>query len=83
VRLKAYLTDRGITPELERDFVDVQWKQDGRNVIGEVELTAYLSRDEAFRTALGQLLVCAFCQLLHPPCSVLDISFPIEARLLL
>jgi hypothetical protein len=65
VRLKAHLTDRGITPELERDFVDVQWKQDGRNVIGEVKLTAYLSRDEAFRTALGQLLVCAFCQLLQ------------------
>jgi hypothetical protein len=52
VRLKAYLTDRGITPELERDFVDVQWKQDGRYVIG-VKLTAYLSRDEAFRTAPG------------------------------
>jgi hypothetical protein len=40
-------------------------------VIGEVKLTAYLSRDEAFRTALGQLLVCAFCQLLHPPVMVM------------
>ena len=51
-----------------------------RNVIGEVKLIAYVSRDEPFRTALTQLLVCAFCQLAHPPVMVMFLGHTPSAR---
>lgn len=70
-RLKTYLQHRGISAEFERDFVDVRWIQDGQQVIGEVKLTGYLTLDQAFRTALGQLLCYAHLQFDAPPLMVM------------
>jgi hypothetical protein len=56
VRLKEFLSSRGLQAEWERDFVDVRFSVNGRTFIGEVKVTTYLSLDEAFRIALGQLL---------------------------
>jgi hypothetical protein len=56
VRLQAFLAKRGLQAEWERDFVDVRFTLDDRVFIGEIKVTFYLTLDEAFRTALGQLL---------------------------
>jgi hypothetical protein len=56
VRLQQFLTQRGIDAEWERDFVDVRFTAAGRLFIGEIKVTSYLTLDEAFRTAIGQLL---------------------------
>jgi hypothetical protein len=70
-RLSKHLEHRGVTAEFERDFVDVRWNQDGRPVIGEVKVTGYLSLDQAFRTALGQLLFYAHLQFDEPPLMIM------------
>ena len=57
MRLRAHLEAQGVLAEWERDFIDVRWERGGVTWIGEVKLTRYLSAAEAFRTALGQLLV--------------------------
>ena len=57
MRLRAHFEAQGVSAEWERDFIDVRWEHGGVTWIGEVKLTRYLSAAEAFRTALGQLLV--------------------------
>ena len=57
MRLRAHFEAKGVPAEWERDFIDVRWEHGGVTWIGEVKLTRYLSAAEAFRTALGQLLV--------------------------
>ena len=57
MRLRAHFEARGVSAEWERDFIDVRWERDGQTWIGEVKLTRYLTPAEAFRVALGQLLV--------------------------
>ena len=57
MRLRAHFEAQGVSAEWERDFIDVRWEHGGATWIGEVKLTRYLSAAEAFRTALGQLLV--------------------------
>ncbi len=57
VRLKAFLEIHGVTAEWERDYVDVTFLCGNRRYIGEIKVTGYLNPEEAFRTALGQLLV--------------------------
>jgi hypothetical protein len=58
-RLGSWLKARHITPEFERDFVDVRFEVAGKHFIGEVKPTER-SSDTAFRTALGQVLFYAF-----------------------
>ena len=55
--------------EWERDYVDVRFWQNGQLFIGEIKVTAtgYLRLDEAFRTALGQLLVYGHTKFDEPP----------------
>ena len=67
VRLKDFLAGRGIVAEWERDFVDVRFQLEGHTFIGEVKVTTYLSLDEAFRTALGQLLFYGHVGFEKPP----------------
>jgi hypothetical protein len=59
VRLKHFLTAHGVSAEWERGFVDVRFLLNGDTYIGEIKVTTYLSVDEAFRTALGQLIFYA------------------------
>jgi hypothetical protein len=83
-RLSAYLESRGVAAEFERDFVDVRWVQDGKSVIGEVKVTGYLTLDQAFRTALGQLLFYAHLQFDEAPIMVMFLdSQPDDKRLAL
>jgi hypothetical protein len=56
VRLKHFFDEKGITAEWERDFVDIRFDVDGCSYIGEIKVTTTLRLEEAFRTALGQLL---------------------------
>lgn len=70
-RLSRYLANRGVAAEFEKDFVDVRWMQDGKSVIGEVKVTGYLTLDQAFRAALGQLLFYAHVQFDDSPLMVM------------
>jgi hypothetical protein len=66
MRLRAHFEAHGISAEWERDFVDVRWEHAGQTWIGEVKLTRYLTAAEAFRAALGQLLVYGATQFSEP-----------------
>ena len=67
MRLRAHFEAHGIAAEWERDFIDVRWEHAGQTWIGEVKLTQYLTAAEAFRAALGQLLVYGAIQFTEPP----------------
>jgi hypothetical protein len=56
VRLNKFLTANGLSPEFERDFVDVQFAVNDERYIGEIKVTGLLNANQAFRVALGQLL---------------------------
>jgi hypothetical protein len=57
VRLRKYLEAKGIVASWEEDFVDVRFGHAGKTYIGEIKVTGMqLSVEEAFRSALGQLL---------------------------
>jgi hypothetical protein len=49
------------------DFIDVRWEHAGVTWIGEVKLSRYLTAAEAFRIALGQLLVYGATQFSEAP----------------
>lgn len=55
VKLSAYLKARHVVAEFERDFIDVSFGIMER-YIGEIKVTRYLTLQEAFRSALGQIL---------------------------
>jgi hypothetical protein len=67
MRLRAHFEALGISAEWERDFIDVRWEHAGETWIGEVKLTRHLTAAEAFRAALGQLLVYGATQFLESP----------------
>jgi hypothetical protein len=67
MRLRAHFEAHGLEAEWERDFIDVRWEHGGRTWIGEVKLPRYLTAAEAFRAALGQLLVYGATQFVEPP----------------
>jgi hypothetical protein len=67
MRLRAHFEARGTSAEWERDFIDVRWEQGGQTWIGEAKLTRYLTAAEAFRAALGQLLVYGATQFTEQP----------------
>lgn len=69
--MKEFLEQRDVTAQWELDFIDVQFKLGGQPFIGEIKTTGYLSWDEAFRTALGQLLVYAHVRFDRPPAMVM------------
>jgi hypothetical protein len=54
--LNRYLRQKGISCEMERDFIDVTFAVDEAQFIGEIKVTRNLTVPQAFRTALGQLL---------------------------
>lgn len=56
VRLQSFLAERGVVAEFEPDFIDVRLTVAGQRFIGEIKVTSSLTHDEAFRTALGQIL---------------------------
>lgn len=64
VRLAKFLRERGVTVEMERDFVDVAFAIGGRTFIGEIKVTRNLTLPQAFRTALGQVI--EYAHLLFP-----------------
>jgi hypothetical protein len=71
VRLLEFLRRRGVEAEGERDFVDVRFLLQSQQCIGEIKVTSYLSIDEAFRTALGQLLFYAHLRCENLPAMVM------------
>ena len=67
VRLSQFLKDRGVTAEMEKNFVDVSFSVDGVSFIGEIKVTRNLTLAQAFRTALGQLLEYSYLLFPEPP----------------
>ena len=67
MRLGQFLTAKSVDAEWERDYVDVRFTLDGQLFIGEIKVTGYLRLEEAFRIALGQLLVYAHTKFASPP----------------
>ena len=69
VRLQEFFARRDVRSEWERDYVDVRFWQGGQLFIGEIKVTAtgHLRLEEAFRTALGQLLVYGHTKFDEPP----------------
>lgn len=82
MRLRAHFEARGISAEWERDFIDVRWEHAGQMWIGDVKLTRYLTAAEAFRAALGQLLVYGATQFSEPPRMVMFLDQSPDGRLL-
>jgi len=56
MRLEEFLKSKGLAPSFEKDYIDVQFLLGSDHFIGEVKVTNWLSVDEAFRIALGQIL---------------------------
>ena len=56
VGLRRFLEARGVKPNMEENFVDVGFTLDGDHYIGEIKVTTYLTPQQAFRTAVGQVL---------------------------
>jgi hypothetical protein len=81
-RLRGHFEARGVTAKWEQDFVDVRWEMGGVTWIGEVKLTQYLTPAEAFRAALGQLLVYGATQFTEPPRMVMFLDHSPGERLL-
>jgi hypothetical protein len=55
VRLNAYLKNKGVTADFERDFIDVAFTL-ADDYIGEIKVTRNLTVPQAFRSELGQIL---------------------------
>ena len=82
VQLKAWLDARTVAAEWERDFIDVQFVLGDERHIGEIEVTGYLRAEEAFRAALGQLLVYGRLKFQRPPRMLMLLDHrPVDALL--
>lgn len=71
IRLGKYLKKRGVRFESERDYIDVRFWCKARLFIGEIKVTSYMTVVEAFRAALGQLLVYGHTKVDEPHCLVM------------
>jgi hypothetical protein len=82
VRLRKYLESKGVVADFEKDFIDVQFVASSHRFIGEIKVTGWLTLEQAFRLALGQLYEYAHMKFSEPVEMVmlLDRS-PGEARL--
>jgi hypothetical protein len=56
MRLEEFLKAKSLSPLFEKDYIDVQFSLGSNHFIGEVKVTNWLSINEAFRIALGQIL---------------------------
>jgi hypothetical protein len=56
VRLQKFLASKGIAADMERDFVDVAFRLAALDCIAEIKVTTHLTPQQAFRTAIGQVL---------------------------
>jgi len=56
VLLTQFFAKRGVTVEMEKDFVDVSFFIGKDRFIGEIKVTRNLTLSQAFRAAIGQLL---------------------------
>jgi len=56
VRLRRFLLARGVEANMEKNFVDVDFKLEGEHYIGEIKVTTYLTPQQAFRAAVGQVI---------------------------
>jgi hypothetical protein len=80
VRLSQFLKERGITAEMEKNFVDVSFAVDGESFIGEVKVTRNLTLAQAFRTALGQLLEYSYLLFPEPPRMIMFIDQRLDEK---
>src|SRR5215813_8927725 len=67
VRLNQFLASRGVTAEMEKNFVDVSFSVGRESFIGEIKVTRNLTLPQAFRAALGQLLEYSHLLFTEPP----------------
>ena len=80
VRLSRYFESRGVAAVWEKDFIDVMFSMGSARFIGEIKVTGYLRLDEAFRTALGQLLEYAHLKFNEPPGLVMLLDRDLDER---
>ena len=80
VRLVQFLKSRGVTAEMEKNFVDVSFSLDGENFIGEIKVTRNLTLAQAFRTGLGQVLEYGHLLFTEPPQLVLFLDEKLDDR---
>lgn len=59
IRLREYLAAKGVSAAWERDHIDVEFSFGSQLFIGEIKTTNYLTPEEAFRIAIGQILFYA------------------------
>ena len=79
VRLKRFLETKGVNAEWEKDFVDLRFELDGETYIGEIKVTTTLRLEEAFRTALGQLLEYGFIRFTKRPHMVMFLDRELDS----
>src|SRR5439155_13902739 len=84
------LLARGVEANMEKNFVDVDFKLEGEHYIGEIKVTTYLTPQQAFRAAVGQVVEYAYLSferiphmiifLDHSPVAVLNLLFLIRGE---
>lgn len=80
VRLSQFLKSRGVTSEMEKNFVDVSFSLDGEDFIGEIKVTRNLTLAQAFRAALGQLLEYGHLLFPEPPKMIMFLDQELDER---
>jgi hypothetical protein len=80
VRLRQFLKNRGVTAEMEKNFVDVSFSVKGESYIGEIKVTRNLTLAQAFRAALGQLLEYAHLLFSELPRMVMFLDQKLDDR---
>ena len=80
VRLKKYLSQHGVTAEMEKDFVDVSFSLEGEDFVGEIKVTRSLTLPQAFRASLGQILDYAHLMFDRPPRMIIFLDQKLDDR---
>jgi len=80
VRLNQFLASRGVTAEMEKNFVDVSFSVDRESFIGEIKVTRNLTLPQAFRAALGQFLEYSHLLFTEPPNRIMFLDQKLDDR---
>ena len=80
VRLRRFLLARGVEANMEKNFVDVDFKLEGEHYIGEIKVTTYLTPQQAFRAAVGQVVEYAYLSFERIPHMIIFLDHSPEER---
>jgi hypothetical protein len=78
--LNEFLRRQEIDAEGERDFIEIRFSVRAEDFIGEIKVTTHLTLDEAFRLALGQLLVYGHLRFDRLPGLIMFLDRPPDAK---